>query len=311
MHWRTDHRPDQSLLGWGSGAARPGVALRHAEGDRRLILLLAMALQSIGAGSSLGGEGVRTWCAAFVCEGRIRDAFENALTPDMWEAAIRSGATCAAGDVECAGPDPVLAWRPEPSRFEPFRLPVAIAAGSGAMAGQSAAAMMEITVAGEAHARPVRRAENPDQLYEYSDGFYARLALHRIASYGTLPLFVAQYFAGEELLRNVDHAAGWARAIHGPAAAGVAGLFLVNTVTGGMNVVEGIRDPADRGRRTVHSLLMLIAEAGFVWTGVTASGAGRYKPDSNELRTTHRKVALGSMGVATLGYLIMIPPFRK
>jgi hypothetical protein len=148
------------------------------------------------------------------------------------------------------------------------------------------------------------------QLFEYSDGYYARLSLHRLASYGTLPLFALQFFSGRELLNNVDHAAGWARAVHGPAAAGVAGLFLVNTVTGGLNIVEGLRDPNDRGRRIAHSLLMLTADAGFVWTGVTASGAGRFRPDSNQLRTQHRTVALGSMAVATLGYLMMISPFR-
>jgi hypothetical protein len=149
------------------------------------------------------------------------------------------------------------------------------------------------------------------RLFEYSDGYWARLSLHRVLSYGTLPLFVIQLIAGETLLRNLDDAPGWAEAIHGPAAGAIAGIFLVNTVTGVMNLIEGRHDANDRGRRALHGLIMLIADGGFIATGVTASGAGRYKADSNELRTTHRKVAYASMGVATIGYLMMIPPFRK
>jgi hypothetical protein len=276
------------------------------------MLLLVLALQAIGGGLPAGGVGIPVWCAAAGCGGNGRA--ELVVDPAVPYEAIASGMACSERDLECAGKlEPVLAWRADTTRFERVRLPaVAQPVTSAEDPENTIAGQRSVSVpVGSALDNPSSGAVSRRQLHEYSDGFYARLALHRLASYGTLPLFAAQYFAGEELLRNVDHAAGWARAIHGPAAAGVAVLFLVNTVTGGMNVIEGIRDPADRGRRTVHSLLMLIADAGFVWTGVTASGAGRYKPDSNELRTLHRKVALGSMGVATLGYVIMIPPFRK
>jgi hypothetical protein len=75
--------------------------------------------------------------------------------------------------------------------------------------------------------------------------------------------------------------------------------------------MEAMPDPEGRGRRTIHGLLMLVADAGFVATGVTAATAGRYIENTNRLRTTHRRVALASMGVATIGYLMMLPPFRR
>jgi hypothetical protein len=155
-------------------------------------------------------------------------------------------------------------------------------------------------------------ADTPQQkLFEYSDQYAAQLTLHRIASYAMLPLFAAQFVAGEVLLSNREAPPGWARKVHGPAAGAVAGLFLVNTVTGGLNLIEGLPDPEGRGRRLLHGLLMLVADGGFVATGITAANAGRYVENTNRVKTTHRKIAYASMGVATVSYLIMLPPFRK
>ena len=39
---------------------------------------------------------------------------------------------------------------------------------------------------------------------EYSDLYYTRLKIHQIASYLTVPLFVAQYLAGRELWNHPD-----------------------------------------------------------------------------------------------------------
>ncbi len=156
------------------------------------------------------------------------------------------------------------------------------------------------------------RADTPQKrLIEYSDGYAARLALHRIASYVTLPLFVTEFVAGQVLLSRTTAPPGWARRIHGPAAGVLGGLFIINTVTGGLNMIEAWPDPNERVRRTAHGLLMLLSDAGFVATGITAAHAGTYKPDSNQLRTAHRRDALISMGIATVGYMIMLPPFRR
>jgi hypothetical protein len=137
---------------------------------------------------------------------------------------------------------------------------------------------------------------------EYSDGYYTRLKIHKYASYATIPLFLLQYLSGRELFDNPGDDS-WARSVHGPAAAGVAVLFGVNTVTGLWNLYEGRKDPNGRTRRMVHSIAMLAADAGFVWTGATA-------PDDDEGGSssdadTHRTIAITSGSVALASYLMM------
>jgi hypothetical protein len=78
------------------------------------------------------------------------------------------------------------------------------------------------------------------------DLHYTRLKIHRVASYLTVPLFVVQYLAGRELYNKGDRAASWARDAHGPLAAGVAGLFAVNTVTGVWNRWDSRKGPDRR-----------------------------------------------------------------
>lgn len=141
--------------------------------------------------------------------------------------------------------------------------------------------------------------------FEYSDAYFTRLTIHRIASYATLPLFAASFASGTQLFDKGEAAPGWARTIHGPAAAGVATLFGVNTVTGVWNLWEARKDPEGRTRRTLHGLLMLAADAGFTATGLLANGAH----DSQARRNAHRAVAYGSMGVSLFSYAIMLPWF--
>lgn len=139
---------------------------------------------------------------------------------------------------------------------------------------------------------------------EYSDWYGRRLTIHRWASYTTLPLFAFQFLAGRELYAKSSDAPAWARKGHGVAATGVAALFVVNTVTGVWNLWDARRDAEGRTRRTAHGLLMLAADAGFTATGMLAEGA----ESSPEDRRLHRSVALASMGVATVSYLIMLIP---
>jgi len=158
--------------------------------------------------------------------------------------------------------------------------------------------------------RPLLAAPDSGQgLFEYSDGYSTRLDIHRVASYATLPLFLAQVVIGEVLLRNLGSQPAWAKSSHGPIAGALAGLFVVNTVTGGLNLLEARRDPNVEGRTLLHSMIMIIADAGFVWTGLSVSKAGTVAPNGR-VRTGHRRIALISMGIATTGYLLMIPPFR-
>jgi hypothetical protein len=151
----------------------------------------------------------------------------------------------------------------------------------------------------QAHRRP--------RAVEYSEAYGTRLKIHRYASFAMLPLFVADYVVGEKLYTNPR---GGGRDAHSAMAVGIAGLFGLNTVTGVWNMREAWKDPNGRTRRVLHGMLMLIADGGFVATAALAPHeegerfrSGGVAPGSG--RTTHRAVALSSMGIATVSYLMM------
>ena len=139
------------------------------------------------------------------------------------------------------------------------------------------------------------------QAFQYSEGYNTRRKIHMIASFATIPLFVGQYVAGEKLYNG--EGGETAKSVHGALAGGVAALFAVNTVTGVWNMWEGRQDPNGRTRRMVHGLLMLGADAGFVATGLLAPDE---HGDGGSDRSTHRTVALTSMGVAAASYVYML-----
>jgi hypothetical protein len=140
-----------------------------------------------------------------------------------------------------------------------------------------------------------------------SESYETRLRIHKVASYAMLPLFAAQYAAGDQLFKKGSAAPGWARGTHGALATSVAGLFGVNTLTGGLNWWETRGQDGGRGWRTAHAVLLLAADAGFTVTGLLADDA----EDSGSLRRQHRNAAMASMAVATVGYVMMLPPFRR
>jgi Na+/H+ antiporter NhaA len=157
----------------------------------------------------------------------------------------------------------------------------------------------------QASAPPSDTVQGP--AVEYSDWYGRRLTIHRWASYATLPLFAFEYAAGEQLYKKSVDAPEWAKRWHGPAATGIAVLFGVNTVTGVWNLWDARKDPEGRKWRTAHAVLMLAADAGFTATGMLAERAER----SESARRQHRTIALSSMAVATVSYLMMLPPFRR
>ena len=134
---------------------------------------------------------------------------------------------------------------------------------------------------------------------EYSDWYSRRLTIHRVGSYTMLPLFAAEYILGNQLMHG-NEGSGMKPA-HVAVATGIGALFTVNTVTGAWNWWDSRSDPAGRTKRTLHTLAMLASDAGFVWTGAIGDGAKR--SDANARR--HRNVALGSVGVATIGTAMM------
>lgn len=139
---------------------------------------------------------------------------------------------------------------------------------------------------------------------DYSDWYYRRLDIHRWGSYAMVPLFIAQYVVGTKLESGDD--SDWAEDVHPMLAGGVAALFASNSVTGVWNLWEGRKDPNDRTRRFLHAGLMLLADAGFVATGILADEA----EDDGGGAGAHKTVAIASMTVATLGWAIMLDIFR-
>jgi hypothetical protein len=136
----------------------------------------------------------------------------------------------------------------------------------------------------------------------YSDGYTRRVTIHRALSWAMLPLFAVSYVSGDQLLSKGTDAPEWAETIHPYAAGGTALLFGANAVTGTWNLWEGRKDPNGRTRRIVHSVLFLAASGGFAYAGSLADEA----EENGEKRRLHRNVALGSMGVSTASWLLML-----
>jgi hypothetical protein len=147
---------------------------------------------------------------------------------------------------------------------------------------------------------------NRPRAVDYSDAYYKRLTVHRIGSYTMLPLFVAEYALGQNLMQDASPAS-WLKPAHGLVAGGVGVLFGVNTVTGLWNWWDARDDATGRTRRTVHSLLMIASEAGFAATAALAPGRQQtadYATYQHRQRL-HRNVAIGSMALSTAGGAMM------
>ena len=179
--------------------------------------------------------------------------------------------------------------------------PVATGSGSRGPGPRMESARVGIDLSASDTVKPRRRA------VRLSDAYHTRLRIHKVASFAMLPLFAAQYAAGDQLYKKGSAAPDWAQNSHGVLAASVAGLFTLNTITGGLNWWETRRQEKGRTWRTVHAAMMLAADAGFTATGLLAEDA----ETSGDDRRLHRTVALTSIGVATASYLMMLKPLRR
>jgi hypothetical protein len=146
----------------------------------------------------------------------------------------------------------------------------------------------------------------PQKAFVYSDAYTLRRRIHKYVSFATVPLFIAQYIVGQKLYDG-DTSSGL-RSAHGAMAAGVGVLFGVNTITGAWNLWEGRKDANGRGKRVLHSILMLAADAGFLATAGSAPESegdeGRGAGDGN--RRLHRNVAIVSFSAASIAYVLML-----
>ncbi len=140
-------------------------------------------------------------------------------------------------------------------------------------------------------------------LVEYSEWYGRRVTLHKALSWTMIPLFAVSYYTGDRLARDGRASSPYAvRALHPWAATGAAAVFGVNTVTGVWNLWASRKDPEGRTRRWIHSALFIVADAGFAYAG----SIGREGRENGAIRDRHRTIALSSMGVSTVGWLIML-----
>ena len=158
-------------------------------------------------------------------------------------------------------------------------------------------------LAPQAPAAPIDQEPRRRRAVQYSDGYYKRLAVHRVLSFAMIPLFVGSFVTGNEMINNPDDPAGWAESLHKPFAIGTATVFGVNTVTGVWNLLESRKNPEGRTRRGLHGIGMLVADAGFAYTGAVLSGQAKSDPTR---RDDHRNFALASMGVAVANWTFML-----
>jgi hypothetical protein len=141
---------------------------------------------------------------------------------------------------------------------------------------------------------------------EHSDAYQTRAKIHKYASFATLPLFAAEVALGQSLATGTE--SNGKKTAHAVVGTGIIGLFAVNTVTGAWNMFgEGRQDTEGRGLRLAHGLLMMAADVMFVVTTAAAPSSHREGTVTfNSDPTTHRNLAIASVSVGTVGYLIML-----
>ncbi len=240
-------------------------------------------------------RGVLTFSVAVLLAG-VSNAASAASPTEL--VVPEGGLVIDGGDVEAASA--AQASRPDLS------LPDAIATTTS-LAASATAALFDSRATGGAQAPPARRPV----AFEYSEGYRTRLKIHKYASYATLPLFVAQFAVGQKLYNG--NGSDGTRTAHGILAGGTAVLFGLNTVTGVWNLSEGRKDPNHHTKRMVHGILMAVADAGFLATGIMTphhreqeEGGFTFVENGGTSPSTHRAVALTSMGIATVAYVMML-----
>lgn len=145
----------------------------------------------------------------------------------------------------------------------------------------------------------VRRRPRAIQVSEW---YGRRLAIHRTLSYVTLPVFAAEYVAGERLFKQSGAAPTWAKTTHRAGATALVGIFTVNTVTGLWNLWDSRMVANHRALRTTHALMMLTADAAFTYAG---SKSANDAEQSLQKRKLHRTIALSAMGLTVANGLLM------
>jgi hypothetical protein len=152
-------------------------------------------------------------------------------------------------------------------------------------------------------ARPsADRAQGRPKVIELSDWYYRRLTIHRWVAYGTLPIFAAQWAAGQRLYDDSRDAPTWAKTTHRVGATALAAGFTVNTVTGLWNLWDSRAVEQGRVLRTIHGVSILVADGLFTYAGAKLSDQAEQSADK---RRQHRTIALSAMALTTVSGVAM------
>jgi hypothetical protein len=144
--------------------------------------------------------------------------------------------------------------------------------------------------------------------FEYSDAYQLRRKIHKYASFATIPLFATEIALGQSIYSDTPTTRSSNRGLHGAVGTAIGILFAANTFTGVWNLWESRHDPNGGKMRWVHGALMIAADFGFLATAAAVpnrrslSGLINYETD----KATHRDIAYATIGVATVGYTIML-----
>lgn len=138
----------------------------------------------------------------------------------------------------------------------------------------------------------------------YSNGYEVRLKIHKYASWATIPLFATELALGQSLYNNPE--TGAKKTAHGLVGTGIVGVFGLNTFTGVWNLWEGRHDTDGRKTKIIHSILMLAADGGFLATTATGPHVRNGVITNPSDKSLHRDIAIGSISVGTVGYVLML-----
>ena len=163
----------------------------------------------------------------------------------------------------------------------------------------------------ETQAGSSRLPQSRPKAFNYSNAYLLRQKIHKYASIATLPLFVSEAVVGQKLFDKTGSESESLRSAHTGLATGIGVLFGVNSVTGVWNLWEARKNPNGRGKRMLHGILMLAADAGFVATAALAphdddGEEGVVEREGRGSASAHRAVAFSSLGVAAASYIYML-----
>jgi hypothetical protein len=149
---------------------------------------------------------------------------------------------------------------------------------------------------------PLDTVHKRKKAIEVSEWYSRRLTIHRYVAFATIPVFAAQWAAGNQLYDKSRDAPTWAKTTHRVGATTLAAMFTVNTVTGAWNWWDSRAVPQGRVLRTIHALSILGADAAFTYAGAKLSDEAE---NSASKRREHKTVALSAMGVTIASGLMM------